>query len=50
MTRRTLRLQAARAAYHDFWSGADLATGPDGELVLEAKDGIAILWRSGVGR
>jgi hypothetical protein len=47
---RPLRLQAARAAYHDFWSGADLATGPDGELVLEAKDGIAILWRSGVGR
>jgi beta-galactosidase len=47
---RPLRLQAARAAYHDFWSGADLATGPDGELVLEAKDGIAILWRPGIGR
>ena len=47
---RPLRLQAARAAYHDFWSGADLATGPDGELVLEAKDGIAILWRPGTAR
>jgi hypothetical protein len=36
---------AARARYHDFWSGKDVATGPDGELVLESPDGIALLWK-----
>ena len=44
---RPLRLQAARGQYHDFWSGGTLTTGPDGELVLAADEGIALLWRSG---
>jgi hypothetical protein len=44
---RPLRLQAARGQYQDFWSGGTLTTGPDGELVLAADVGIALLWSSG---
>jgi hypothetical protein len=40
-----IRLHAAPGQYHDLWSGADLLCGPDGELVLPAEEGIALLWR-----
>ena len=42
---RPVRLHAPRGSCHDFWSGRDVAAGPDGELVLECPDGIALLWR-----
>ncbi|MEN8203362.1 MAG: beta-galactosidase [Bacteroidota bacterium] len=42
---RMLYLKAARGSYYDFWSGREYATGSDGELVLDAPDGIALLWR-----
>jgi hypothetical protein len=40
-----LRLRAAPGRYHDLWTGAELACGPDGELTLVGEDGIALLWQ-----
>jgi hypothetical protein len=40
-----LRLRAAAGRYHDLWTGAELACGPDGELTLVGEDGIALLWQ-----
>ncbi len=41
-----VRVRAQPGAYRDLWSGAECATGPDGELALPAEDGIALLWRA----
>jgi hypothetical protein len=42
---RMLRIKAGRGVYHDFWTDQTVTTGPDGELVLPAEDGIALLWK-----
>ncbi|MEN8157933.1 MAG: beta-galactosidase [Bacteroidota bacterium] len=42
---RSVYLKAARGTYYDFWSEKEYTTGPDGELVLDAPDGIALLWK-----
>ncbi len=42
---RNLYLKAERGEYYDFWSGREYTPGPDGELILDAPDGIALLWR-----
>lgn len=42
---RPVRLAAPRGRYLDLWSGEAVDVGPDGELLMAASEGIALLWR-----
>lgn len=40
-----IHVYAAPGSYTDLWSGTTFDSGPAGELVLPAGDGIALLWQ-----
>jgi hypothetical protein len=46
---RPVRLRASGGTYLDLWSGDDLDVATDGELSLDAADGVSLLWSPPVG-
>lgn len=46
---RPLRVWAPRGTCVDLWSGETVETGADSETVLEAPEGVALLWREQLG-